>query len=501
MSLRRRLITSMLTILALLSVNVGTHFWGSLARNESMIAYRDSVRAGQLSDEIGRLLEDQRQQVLVLATIKETTGDQLGSAEQQAALESIREIDSRIMSLGGLAWNDTESLYQGLRKSSQGLLSMWRDFYEKYNDDDVSIDIENPLPYLETNQKLDELKQEQAKLAVDRANIIDRTIALTDRITVLAFVGTLLLTFLLGFALVRFTSRSLKRLQKGTELIGAGDLSFRIQTDNETGELAELASAFNDMSVKLSEAIEQVQMAKDQADQANAAKSTFLANVSHELRTPLNAIIGYSEMIQEEVADGEAIEPEQLKEDLEKIVFSGRQLLSLINDVLDLSKIETGKMTVHKEWFNPRLALERLGNSMSPLLAAQHNRLTLIPGEALPEVYTDATKFRQILTNLLGNANKFTEHGEIKVEMNIRDAEQLVITVEDTGIGMTADQLDRIFEVFEQADHSTSAKYGGTGLGLSLCREFATLLGGTITAASTPEKGSLFTVTLPVHRA
>jgi signal transduction histidine kinase len=105
------------------------------------------------------------------------------------------------------------------------------------------------------------------------------------------------------------------------------------------------------------------------------------------------------------------------------------------------------------------------------------------------------------LTNLLGNANKFTEHGEIKVEMKIRDSEQLVITVEDTGIGMTAEQLDRIFEVFEQADHSTSAKYGGTGLGLSLCREFATLLGGTITAASTPEKGSLFTVTLPVHRA
>jgi len=280
MSLRRRLITSMLTILALLSVNVGTHFWGSLARNESMIAYRDSVRAGQLSDEIGRLLEDQRQQVLVLATIKETTGDQLGSAEQQAALESIREIDSRIMSLGGLAWNDTESLYQGLRKSSQGLLSMWRDFYEKYNEEQIFIDVENPLPYLETNQKLDELKQEQAKLAVDRANIIDRTIALTDRITVLAFVGTLLLTFLLGFALVRFTSRSLKRLQKGTELIGAGDLSFRIQTDNETGELAELASAFNDMSVKLAEAIDQVQTAKDQADQANAAKSTFLANVS-----------------------------------------------------------------------------------------------------------------------------------------------------------------------------------------------------------------------------
>src|SRR6056300_1221167 len=387
MSLRRRLITSMLTILALLSVNVGTHFWGSLARNESMIDYRDSVRAGQLSDEIGRLLEDQRQQVLVLATIKETTGDQLGSAEQQAALESIREIDSRIMSLGGLAWNDTESLYQGLRKSSQGLLSMWRNFYERYNEEEIFIDVENPLPYLETNQKLDDLKREQAKLAVDR------TIALTDRITVLAFVGTLLLTLLLGFALVRFTSRSLKRLQKGTELIGAGDLSFRIQTDNETGELAELASAFNDMSVKLAEAIDQVQKAKDQADQANAAKSTFLANVSHELRTPLNAIIGYSEMIQEEVSDGEAINLAQLKEDLEKIVFSGRQLLSLINDVLDLSKIETGKMTVHREWFNPRLAIERLSNSMSPLLTAQHNTLILVPGETLPDICTDATKF------------------------------------------------------------------------------------------------------------
>jgi len=219
------------------------------------------------------------------------------------------------------------------------------------------------------------------------------------------------------------------------------------------------------------------------------------------LRTPLNAIIGYSEMIQEEVSDGEAINPAQLKEDLEKIVFSGRQLLSLINDVLDLSKIETGKMTLHKEWFNPRLAIERLSNSMSPLLAAQHNTLILVPGEALPDIYTDATKFRQIFTNLLGNANKFTEQGEIKVEMKLGDGDQLVITVEDTGIGMTAEQLDRIFEVFEQADHSTSAKYGGTGLGLSLCREFATLLGGGITAASMPNEGSRFTVTLPLHRA
>lgn len=502
MSLRKRLIVSMLTILALLCVNVGTHFWGSLARNESMVAYRDSVRAGQLSDEIERLLEDQRQQVLVLALLKETTGDKLGAIEQQTALDSIENINRKVLSLGRLSWDDTEQTYQKLKRSNDQLLQQWSSFYERYNEAEIAIDVENPLLYLDTNQQLDALKQEQSKLAVERASIIDSTIKLTDRITVLAFVTTLFLTFLLGFILVRYTNRSFKRLQKGTELIGAGDLSFRIQTADQSGELADLGRAFNDMSEKLANAISEVQMAKELADSANAAKSTFLANVSHELRTPLNAIIGYSEMIQEEVTDGEAIDTDQLQEDLTKIVFSGRQLLSLINDVLDLAKIETGKMSIHAETFDPVHALHSVADSMAPLFNTQANTLKWEIPEALPHIHTDATKFRQIITNLLSNANKFTEAGviTIKAGRNLR-GDCVWIEVQDTGIGMTEDQLDRIFEAFEQAEQSTSSRYGGTGLGLSLCQEFARMLGGDIQATSTLHVGSRFTVTLPVNLA
>ncbi|EGG28944.1 two-component system sensory histidine kinase [Aequoribacter fuscus] len=500
MSLRKRLIVSMLTILALLCVNVGTHFWGSLARNESMIAYRDSVRAGQLSDEIERLLEDQRQQVLVLALLKETTGDKLGASEQQAALDNIESINRKVLSLGRLSWDDTEQTYQNLKRSNDQLLEQWTRFYGGYNEEELNIDVENPLLYLETNQQLDALKQEQSKLAVERASIIDSTIKLTDRITVGAFITTLFLTFLLGFILVRYTNRSFKRLQKGTELIGAGDLSFRIQTADQSGELADLGRAFNDMSEKLANAIGEVQMAKEQADSANAAKSTFLANVSHELRTPLNAIIGYSEMIQEEVNDGEAINKDQLQEDLTKIVFSGRQLLTLINDVLDLAKIETGKMTIHPESFDPIATLHTVADSMAPLLNTQGNEMCWDIQGPLPCIHTDATKFRQIVTNLLSNANKFTEAGSITIRAGITDSqEQIWIEVRDTGIGMTDQQLGRIFEAFEQAERSTSSRYGGTGLGLSLCQEFAHMLGGDITASSTPNVGSSFIVTLPVN--
>ncbi len=499
MSLRRRLTLSLFTILILFAGNVGTHFWGSYARNESMIAYRDAVSAAQLSTEIEQQLGDQRQQILVLATLRESTEDQLEPGELAQAEADIAAIRDKIRKLGDVSHEVTQLHYQKLAQASDRLLQEWLAFYRNYNDPGYRSDVEDPIPFLEANQRLKELEQRQAFIAVQRATIIDRTIALTDRITVIGFLASIFLTATLGFFLVRYTNRSLKRLKTGTQRIGSGDLNYRINNIDDSGELGDLAQAFNDMSDKLRNAILDVRQAKDDADEANAAKSIFLANVSHELRTPLNAIIGYSEMLHDELGDRADIDREQFQSDLDKIVLSGRQLLSLINNILDLSKIETGKMSLHCEDFEPGEVLQQACEAIEPLLAERNNRLRLEGVEALAAMHSDATKFRQVLLNLLSNACKFTEQGEIIVrgEALTDSPGWYRFSVSDTGIGMTAEQQARVFEAFVQADGATSATYGGTGLGLAICREYTEMMGGRIEVKSQVDKGSTFTVYLP----
>ena len=499
MSLRRRLTLSLVTILILFAVNVGTHFWGSFARNESMIAYRESVSAAQLSSEIKKQLEDQRQQTLVLATLRDTTEDQLDEAELVQAEEAIATIFGKIQRLGRLSHNVTELHYEQLWQSSNKLLEGWLEFYRNYNKTELEMDMEDPLPFLEANQRLKDLEQRQAFIAVQRSTIIDRTIALTDRITVIAFFASIFLTATLGFFLVRYTNTSLQSLKTGTERFGSGDLNYRIDNIDDTGELGDLADAFNDMSDKLRNAIYDVHKARDSADEANAAKSIFLANVSHELRTPLNAIIGYSEMLHDELEDRGEIDRPQFQQDLDKIIKSGRQLLTLINDILDLSKIETGKMSLHCETFQPAEILQQACEALAPLLLANDNELKIGDMSGLSTVFNDAGKFRQIFTNLLSNANKFTRQGYITLSArSVPDQPGWTeFSVGDTGIGMNEEQQSRVFDAFVQANSSTSANYGGTGLGLAICRECCDLMGGSIEVDSEEGVGSTFTVLLP----
>ena len=503
MSLRRQLTLSLVTILLLFAVNIGTHFWGSYARNQSMVAYRDSVSAAQLSTEVEQLLEDQRQQILILATLRETTEDRLENAELAQAEAAIATINGKIRKLGQLSHGVTELNYEQLWASSSHLLDRWLAFYRGYNDAAVDMDMNDPLAFLEVSQRLQELEQRQAFVAAQRANIIDRTIALTDRITVIAFFASIFLTATLGYFLVRYTNSSLKRLKKGTERIGSGDLNYRIEDIDDTGELGDLAAAFNDMSDKLRNAIYDVRKARDAADEANAAKSRFLANVSHELRTPLNAIIGYSEMLHDELGDKGEIDRPQFRQDLGTIFNSGRQLLTLIDDILDLSKIETGKMSLHCETFDPAEILGQACDVLTPLLRQTGNELHVGEMKHLPEFFNDTAKFRQIFTNLLSNANKFTQSGFISVHAKeLPDRPGWVkFDVRDTGIGMTAEQSARVFDAFVQADVSTSATYGGTGLGLAICRDFCALRGGSIDVQSESGRGSTFTVLLPTDPA
>ncbi|MFK8049291.1 MAG: ATP-binding protein [Halioglobus sp.] len=499
MSLRRRLTLSLFTILTLFAINVGTHFWGSYARSESMVAYRNSVAAGRLSTEVEQLLEDQRTQTLVLATLRETTEDQLDIAELRQAERDVDTIIAKIQNLGDLSHDMTQPNYQLLWQSSSKLLNNWLKFYRNYNDPTFETDVTNPQPFNITSQHLEELEQRQASIAAKRADTIDRTIALTDRITVIGFLASIFLTALLGFILVRYTNFALKQLQRGTERFGSGDLDYRINNIDDDGELGDLAGAFNDMSDKLRNAIYEVQQARDTADDANAAKSIFLANVSHELRTPLNAIIGYSEMLHDELDDGKAVDRSQFQTDLDKIVISGRQLLALINDILDLSKIETGKMSLHCETFSPGKVITEVCDSLTPLLREKNNTLQLADFSALPILYNDVVKFRQIFLNLLSNAIKFTDSGYIAVYA-LEEPERpgwVRFVVQDTGIGMNEEQQSRVFDAFVQADAATSANYGGTGLGLAICRDNCQLMGGTISVKSEAGNGSSFTIVLP----
>jgi len=238
--------------------------------------------------------------------------------------------------------------------------------------------------------------------------------------------------------------------------------------------------------------------ARDEALAASRAKSQFLANMSHELRTPLNAIIGYSEMLKEDAVESSN---RLLLADLGKINSAGHHLLSLINDILDLSKIEAGRMDLYIEEIAVEDLIGEVVEVTQSLLDKNSNQLVLLGHESAGTINADAMKLRQILFNLLSNAAKFTTGGQVKLE-TVRsknaDKESIVFTVTDNGIGMSGEQLDRLFENFSQADASTTRKYGGTGLGLAISQKFCELMGGEISVSSVAGQGSVFRVILPV---
>jgi signal transduction histidine kinase len=241
----------------------------------------------------------------------------------------------------------------------------------------------------------------------------------------------------------------------------------------------------------------QLRIAAEAAQAADRTKSQFLANMSHELRTPLNAIIGYSEMLQEMAADEGA---EALVPDLQKIRNAGKHLLGLINDILDLSKIEAGKLELELKKVDLAAVVREVEALLPPLLAPRGNTFVKEIPDDPGTAHSDAMRIQQCLVNLLGNACKFTENGTITLALHRQQAqgkEWLIFRVKDTGIGMTAEQMRRLFEVFSQADASTTRKYGGTGLGLVITRRLCQMMGGEVMAQSEPGKGSTFTIILP----
>lgn len=264
---------------------------------------------------------------------------------------------------------------------------------------------------------------------------------------------------------------------------------------------SELEKRVSERTAELYEAKTSAEQASIIAEAANQSKSQFLANMSHELRTPLNAIIGFSEMLVEEAEEQQI---EGFTADLKKIHISGRHLLGLINDILDLSKIEAGKMQLCVETFDVKTVIREILHTIQPIIEKENNVLKIHFHNQLGEIHNDLTKFRQIFLNLLSNAAKFTQDGLIQLNVGRKLLEEdergwIEICIIDNGIGMTAEQQKRLFQPFTQADASTTRKYGGTGLGLAITKKFVEMMGGKICIHSEFGHGSTFTVFLPTH--
>ena len=319
-----------------------------------------------------------------------------------------------------------------------------------------------------------------------------------NRLVIGTFVLLLVFGLFLTWSIRTIVHRPLQQLVNATRAISCGQQDVRLETSRED-EFGYLSRFFNEMLDRLMTQQRELQDTLTRAQSASRAKSAFLANMSHELRTPLNAIIGYSEMLREDATTQglDAYTP-----DLKRIHTAGTHLLSLINNVLDLSKIEAGKLSVHAHSFAVDALVEDVVGTVKPLLEKNRNRLALDRGPQLGQMFSDETKLRQVLVNLLGNAAKFTEDGVVTLSMRrITEAGEdwLQFAVRDTGIGIARDQIARLFTDFTQVDSSTTRRYGGTGLGLAISRRFCQRLGGDIQITSEVGQGSTFTLRLPVR--
>lgn len=342
-------------------------------------------------------------------------------------------------------------------------------------------------------------------IGLSKARVISNHKSLRNQIVLGSTIIFIILSVIIVVGLRYAAIRPLIQLKRGLNKLAEGNLDHRVEIIHND-EIGDLAKSFNDMVTRLKETIHEKEVAKDDAEQqkllrdqavqANEAKSSFLANMSHELRTPLNAIIGYTEILTEELEETDAV---FAVEDLDKIHKSASHLLAIICEILDLSKIEAGMMAKYETTFDIHSLLKDLEVTVQPLIKQNNNSIVVECPDNIGYVHSDLTKLRQIILNLLSNACKFTQNGTITLQADIfqHGCEHIIFKVKDTGIGILPEEEKWLFEPFVQADNSATRKYGGTGLGLAICRRMTEMLGGSIDVLSQYGQGSTFIVDIP----
>lgn len=507
MTIRRQLSLSYLGILLLLACNLLIYLWTDTKREAAFEDLRRAISRQTLISSIQQEIGDYQKQVTLLS--QGEGGLTAPSREDSDRFDSnLHKIGSEIRQVTALAAADDKTSIESFLRVFEELSTSWRIFYQSLGQTSAiteEVMHADPLARVVMQEMLPRLQEDEKNRQAAATAHFHEVTTLVGRITVVVFGVSGILAGLLAIVVSRRLQHGLHVLKVGADTLGAGKLDYRIPLQGKD-ELGDLANAFNQMGeglrsaqAELRQRQRELEVLTDEAQMANRAKSQFLANMSHELRTPMNAIIGYSEMLTDEAED---LGLPQFVPDLKKIRTAGKQLLALINDILDLSKIEAGKLELHAEDFDVRDMIGDVATISEPLAAKNSNTLVIHIEDG--RMYSDLTRVRQILFNLLGNACKFTRSGTVELSVSSEATaagDFMKFQVKDSGIGMTPEQVGKVFESFAQADSSTTRKYGGTGLGLAITKKFCEMLDGTIQVESEIGKGATFTVRLPRQMA